>query len=273
MQIQRGKLNTTIAKMAQEKGDLIREKVNLGAEVTQLQESLRVSEERLASLKAVKERLEGKVDELEKRLVHAELNQSTLEEANLALQQEKHDLVLENDGLSRRKEEECSQMQSEKGLKLQQTPKAREGDLQDSIQETESTGEARVRDLQVAHSLEVASLNEQHREVVVQLRSKIESLTKVQKADLEVSRLLREKELAVSSLEDEKALLAEQISKLQKLFDEKCDESRYQLEHANHLATEQKVGALFRFELFEYVTVARFYSLKSAPKSILHLTW
>ena len=248
VQIQRGKLNTTIAKMAQEKGDLIREKVNLGAEVTQLQESLRVSEERLASLKAEKERLEGKVDELEKRLVHAELNQSTLEEANLALQQDKHDLVLENDGLSRRKEEEMSQMQSEKGLKLQQTlvqVKTREGDFQDSIQKTELTGAARVRNLQAAHSLEVASLNEQHREVVVQLRSKIESLTEAQKT--EVSRLLREKELAVSSLEDEKALLAEQISKLQKLFDEKCDESRYQLEHANHLATEQKVGVFVSF--------------------------
>ena len=245
VQIQIGKLNNTLAKMAQGKGDLIHEKVSLGAEVTRLQDSLRVSEERLASLKVAKENLEGRVDELEKRLVHAELNQSTLKEANLALQQEKHDLALVNESLSQRKAEELSQMQSEKDLKLQQTlaqASTREGNLQDCIQKMKSTGEAQVRDLQEAHSLEVASLNEQHREEVAQLRGEIESLARAQKA--ETSRLLHEKELAVSSLEGEKGLLAEHVSKLQKLFDEKCSESRHQFEQANRLATEQKVGVL-----------------------------
>ena len=44
VQIQRGKLNNIIAKMAQKKSELIREKVAMSTEMTKLQESLHVAE-------------------------------------------------------------------------------------------------------------------------------------------------------------------------------------------------------------------------------------
>ena len=245
VQIQRGKLNNTIAKMAQEKGDLVREKISLSTEVTKLQEGLQLSEERLAALKVAKDRLEQKVQEVEKRLVLAELNQSSLEEANFMLQQEKHDLSIQNGQLGRKKEEDLSQLQSEKDLELHQAivrAKSQESDLQGELQQVKATSEQEMKDLERVHTEKIATLTDRHSEIVSHLQGEIASLTKANRA--EVERLTREKEGTVSHLEDEKALLADRISKLQKLFDEKCDESHYQHQHSSHIATEQKVYTL-----------------------------
>ncbi len=242
VQIQRGKLNNTIVKMAQEKGNLVREKVSLATEITKTQEVLRISEERLSSFKVMKDRLDEKVQGLEKQLVLAELNQSSLEETNFALQQEKHNLSAQSDRLERKKEDELSRIQSEKDLKLHQAllqAKAREADLQSEIQRIRGAREEKVRKLEEAHSLKMSSLVEQHRETVSRLRGEIESLEKEQRA--KAARLSREKEAVVSHLEEETAILAERASKLQKLLDERCVESHHQQQHASHIAAEQKV--------------------------------
>ena len=51
------------AKLAQEKGDLVQEKVALSGQVARLQEMLRASEDRLSSLTTLKEKLEEKKNE------------------------------------------------------------------------------------------------------------------------------------------------------------------------------------------------------------------
>lgn len=91
----------------------------------------------------------------------------------------------------------------------------------------------------VAHTGEMTTMTNQHREIIAQLREEIESLSRAHGAAL--ARLAREKDSIVSSMEDEKSLLAEQISKLEILLDEKSDELRRQHQHASQMAAEQKV--------------------------------
>jgi len=67
----------------------------------------------------------------------------------------------------------------------------------------------------------------------------MELLSKAHQA--ETARFAHEKQFSISQLEDEKGLLVDRISKLERLLDEKCEESRSQHQHSIHLAAEQKV--------------------------------
>ena len=190
----------------------------------------------------MKQRLEQNLQDLEKRVVLAELNQSSLEEANFVLQQEKHDLSVEKDMISRAKEEELIRMQNEKDLEFQHAvarAKSRENNLEITLQNQHEAAEQQMREVQETHTGEMTTLTNQHREVIAQLREEIKSLSRAH--DAAIARLAREKDSVVASMEDEKSLLAEQISKLEILLDEKSDELRCQRQHSGHMAAEQKV--------------------------------
>ena len=124
-------------------------------------------------------------------------------------------------------------MQNEKDLELQHAiarAKSRENNLEIALQNQHEAAEWRMREVQETHTGEMTTMTNQHREVIAQLREEIESLSRAH--DAEVARLAREKDSVVSSMEDEKSLLAEQISKLEILLDEKSDELRRQHQHS-----------------------------------------
>lgn len=249
VQIQRGKLNSTIAKMAQENGDLVREKVSLASELTRIQGDLRASEDQLSLLEVMKDRLEERVQGLEQELALAELNQSSLEESNLTLQQEKHSLSVESDRVGKQKEDQISRMQSENDLELHQSllqAKAREVDLQGEIKRMREAAVEQVRKLEEGHSLEVSLLTEQHGAAVSRLKEEIDSLKRAHKA--EAAQTSREKEAMLSHFEEEKAILGERASRLQQLLDERRVESHHQLLHTSHMAAKQKDYPIVSFK-------------------------
>ena len=242
VQIQRGKLNNKIAKMAQDKADLVIAKVELGAEVVKLQESFRMSEERSSSLNVFKKRLEEKVVELENKQIQLDQTVSMLEEEKLTLLQEKHDIQVQKDNLDKEKESEISSLHTEKTLELKYamvTAKTRENELKKALQQQKDVSQQELKQAKDVHAEEVTSLSQQHKEIASQLREELESVSKVHGA--EVSRHQQEKGRVVSCLESDKAILNDRISKLQKMFDGKCEELHCRQHEAGQFAEEQKV--------------------------------
>lgn len=241
VQIQRGKLNNTIAKIAQEKGDLIREKVTLSAEIAKFKETAKIAEDRATSLASVNERLDKNVEELKVKNNGIEKVVEDLEKHVFALQQEKQDILMARDKMMADKDEEASRKLSAKNLELQKSitaAKTAESELRACMQQVSAAAERKRMEKEVQHKNEVKELTEQHNDTVSHLKKEIEAISKARA--IEGSRLQKQKEVVSKHYEEEKALLSERIEKLQANYDEKCSEARAQYEQFNHLLAEQR---------------------------------
>ena len=241
IQVQRGKLTATVAKMAQEKGELVRERVTLMSQLAQTEELLQGARDKVASLEASGNHLQERIKHLEGTLASAEQNQSMLMEANDSLRHEKQSLNLERSLYEQAKEDELHRIANKKEEQLQTALKDanhREGELQEQLELVRRQGEKRLLQLSSQHQAEVRSLVHQQKDVVDYLNNEIQSLT--QSKQSEVERLALEKDANISKLEEEKSFLYERLSRLQKLHDEKCEETRHQQQQATQLLAEQR---------------------------------
>lgn len=241
VQIQRGKLNNTIAKMAQEKGDLICERVSSSAEIAKLRESIKVAEERSTSLASINERLVKNIEELKFKNTEVENIVEELEKSMFSLQQEKHVILTERDRMVREKDEDVGRRMNRKNVELQNalmTTKTVESELKADMQQAKMVAERKMSELLAVHRNEMTVQIEYQQEMEAQLKREIESLSKASK--VESSRLVKQNEFAASQFEEDKAALSKRIEKLQRMFEDRCNEARGQYEQSNYLLAEQK---------------------------------
>ena len=252
VQIQRSKLNQSIAKIAQEKSQLVQDKVQLSSKIVHLEEALQSSHETNEILTADKEQWQLKVEELEAIVAAVHSEKNDLEKTNIALQEEKQIHLQDH-----------TQMLEEMRKKMTQIQEKHENEMKEFglvIQTKESEYHSCLSSLKTAHKLELVELTNSHnqeillnesnyKEVVDTLKSEMVSLSK--KHHEEMTKLSLDKQTIVGNLEKEKELLQEKLAYEQKIHKEKCNELEEKNQHMTISCSELKVYYL-KYPLFLY---------------------
>ena len=241
VQIQRGKLNNTIAKLAQEKGDLISENISSSADIARTKENLKLAEERCTSLASINERQVKDLEDLKCKNTEKENDVADLEKKILSLQMEKNKILSENKRVIRGKNEDASHRLDLKDAELQaamMATKTVESELSAAIQQVQIVAEREMSEMTTVMRNEMKSQAEYHQKVVENLEEKIDSTSKARKVEL--SREIKLKELAAGQFEDEKEALNQRFEKIHKMYEDKCIEAHDQYEQSNRIVSEQR---------------------------------
>ena len=241
MQIQRGKLTSTVAKVAQEKGELVREKLSLMTQLAQTEDMCQSSKDKVASLEASSAQLQQKNQQLNSALSTVEKNQSSLMEVNESLRHQKDSLTKEHQLYEQQKEEEIQHIVTKKEEELQKAlieARQRKMELESLVEQTQKEGARNLSELKSHHQSELRSLINQHQEIIQQLNGELEAANRSKQNELE--RMKMEQETSISKFSEEKSLVYERLARLQKMYDEKCEESRHQHHQTSQLIMEQR---------------------------------
>lgn len=212
-QLQRTQLNNIIAKMAKEKGDLVREKVSLRVQVGTLEDSLSLLKKKQVQVSQERNRLEQRMKDMEKRLFLDELNKSL--EAQLASsssinRRSSFDLPSKVDDVDGNGE----------NASLQDTVallKKKELELQSGLEVCRNEYEVQLMEVKETHSSIMSSLRGQHESAYNSWRTEMDTLRSSQWEQLsKMQAMLRERDSMVEAMRQSKELSEVECDKLRR---------------------------------------------------------
>ena len=180
----RGTLNATIATIAHEKADLMREKVSLRVQVGTLEDELNALKRKFDLVNLERERLEQKVKDSERRVFLAELNRSVVSREGSTSNVSSTDLKRSLSTLlphgNEGKQEACERLLGEYEPLYDTVAqmKRREMELQEELDKSHLHCETQMKTLRESHTKEIASVKRQQEETRATWKNEMQMLRK-----------------------------------------------------------------------------------------------
>ena len=180
----RGTLNATVATIAHEKADLMREKVSLRVQVGTLEDELNALKRKFDLVNLERERLEQKVKDSERRVFLAELNRSVVSRegstSNVSSTDLKRSLSILLPHGNEGKQKVCERLLGEYEPLCDTVAqmKRREIELQEELDKSHLHCETQMKTLRASHAKEIASVKRQQEETHATWRNEMQMLRK-----------------------------------------------------------------------------------------------
>ena len=182
IQQKRSALNARVEELAQEKADILREKVSLGVQVASLEDSLKATRKQLSVMTTERERLEERVTHSDKRIFLAELNRSIVSRESSSLNVSSDSLKETLRAILPETDEACKgqyeRLLEEYGPLCDTLAQMRkkETELQEEMEKSCSRYEEQLQMIQEEHSKRLADIRKQHEETHKTWRNETDTL-------------------------------------------------------------------------------------------------
>ncbi|XP_019848993.1 PREDICTED: early endosome antigen 1-like isoform X2 [Amphimedon queenslandica] len=212
VQIQRGQLNQSVAKIVQEKALLVQEKIQLASNIAHLEESLKCSLQTIAILSKDKDDSEISLKELSGELESSRDKVFQLENSIITLREEKQSEAKESkEAFEAFQVKMASEIDKskEEAQKLKEELQIKIAGYEKSLSTCKKSHELEISELKGNHSQEVMSLIKNHETMVAKLQNELEEYKK--ESEAAIGKAVQDKEATVVGMEKEKDLMVERL--------------------------------------------------------------